>query len=156
MKFKKVIVVFAFGFFISGLLSNAFHAKKLDVLRTGMERLEKEIVKVKQSIKPFEEVKKINVKVTGYSNYSESINVPGWRKGLTATGSIAVKGTVAADWSLFKPGTSLYIPGYGFGTVEDRGGGVKGKHLDIFFDSREEALKWGVKHMDILVADKNG
>jgi hypothetical protein len=31
---------------------------------------------------------------------------------------------------------------------------VKGYHLDLFVDSREEALKWGVKEMDVFILEK--
>lgn len=156
MKFEKAIAVFTFGFFIGSLGSYAITEKKWDALRVSMKRLEEEISGIKGTIEPFEQVKKFTAKVTGYSNDSKSINVPEWKDGRTATGTIACRGTIAADWNIFKPGTKLYVPGYGIGTIEDRGGKVKGHHLDIFFDSREKALEWGVKQMEIVVEDNNG
>lgn len=56
----------------------------------------------------------------------------------TATGTTCSEGrTVAADWSIFPAGTTIYIPndplgGDGYYTVEDRGSGVTGNHIDIF------------------------
>ena len=56
----------------------------------------------------------------------------------TATGTTCSEGrTVAADWSIFPAGTTLYLPndplgGDGYYTVEDRGSGVRGNHLDLF------------------------
>ncbi len=56
----------------------------------------------------------------------------------TATGTTCSEGrTVAADWSIFPAGTTIYIPndplgGDGYYTVEDRGSGVTGSHIDIF------------------------
>ena len=56
----------------------------------------------------------------------------------TATGTSCSEGrTVAADWSIFPAGTVLYLPndplgGDGYYTVEDRGSGVTGSHLDLF------------------------
>lgn len=56
----------------------------------------------------------------------------------TATGTSCSEGrTVAADWSIFPAGTTIYIPndplgGDGYYTVEDRGPGVTGSHIDIF------------------------
>ena len=56
----------------------------------------------------------------------------------TATGTSCSEGrTVAADWSIFPAGTVLYLPndplgGDGYYTVEDRGSGVNGSHLDLF------------------------
>jgi 3D (Asp-Asp-Asp) domain-containing protein len=49
----------------------------------------------------------------------------------------------------FKYGDRLYIPGYGVGRVEDIGGAIKGRHIDIWFPSHEEALRWGVKWLKI-------
>ena len=56
----------------------------------------------------------------------------------TATGTTCSEGrTVAADWDIFPSGTVLYIPndplgGDGYYTVEDRGPGVNGNHLDLY------------------------
>lgn len=56
----------------------------------------------------------------------------------TATGTTCSEGrTCAADWSIFPAGTTLYLPndplgGDGYYTVEDRGSGVRGSHLDLF------------------------
>ncbi|MEW6410770.1 MAG: 3D domain-containing protein [Nitrospirota bacterium] len=154
MKFKKAIATFTFGFFIGSLGTYALTEKNLDAMRTDMKKLNGEISRIKEIIEPFEQVKKFTVKVTGYSNDSGSINVPEWQDGLTATGTIASKGTIAADWDIFKQRTNLYVPDYGIGTVVDRGSKVKGHHIDIFFDSREEALKWGVRKMEILMAER--
>ncbi|GAB4388880.1 MAG: hypothetical protein Kow0025_10840 [Thermodesulfovibrionales bacterium] len=93
------------------------------------------------------------VKTTAYSNDEFSINYPPWRDGLTATGTAARRGVAAADWSVFPPGTVLYIPGYGKATVEDRGGAVRGYHLDLFMDTRDEALSWGVRQKEVIVLE---
>lgn len=63
--------------------------------------------------------------------------------GLTASGVRAKKGTIAADTSIFPFGTVMYVPGYGYGRVEDRGGDIKGYRLDLFFRSHRDALEWG-------------
>lgn len=61
----------------------------------------------------------------------------------TATGTWPKLGTLAADWNLFPPGTKLYVPGYGIGTVEDSGGAIKGPKLDVFMPTYDAAVKWG-------------
>ncbi|MEJ2201059.1 MAG: 3D domain-containing protein, partial [Desulfuromonadaceae bacterium] len=54
------------------------------------------------------------------------------------------EGTIAADWNYYKPGTRIYIPGYGWGRVEDKGSAIKGAdRLDLFMDSHQQALEWG-------------
>jgi 3D (Asp-Asp-Asp) domain-containing protein len=63
--------------------------------------------------------------------------------GQTASGIRARRGTIAADTSIFPFGTIMYIPGYGYGRVEDRGGAIKGYHIDVFFRRRKDAPKWG-------------
>lgn len=63
--------------------------------------------------------------------------------GITASGRRAKVGTIAADTSIYPMGTVMYIPGYGYGRVEDRGGAIKGQHIDLFFKSHKKALQWG-------------
>ena len=63
--------------------------------------------------------------------------------GITASGTRAREGTIAADVSRYPFGTIMYIPGYGFGRVEDTGSAIKGDHIDLLFDSHREALAWG-------------
>ncbi|MCK5015883.1 MAG: 3D domain-containing protein [Candidatus Peribacteraceae bacterium] len=96
---------------------------------------------------------RVTVKVTAYSNDAISINKPEWRDGITASGVKAEKGVVAADWSVYPPGTVLFIPGYGRAIVWDRGSAVKKQHIDVFLPSRKEALEWGVKNLDIYVLE---
>ena len=71
--------------------------------------------------------------------------------GKTASGKKAKVGTIAADTSKYPFGTVMYIPGYGYGTVEDRGGAIKGDHIDLFFKSHKDALKWGKKQVQVQV-----
>jgi 3D (Asp-Asp-Asp) domain-containing protein len=94
-------------------------------------------------------VSKRGMKTTGYSNDPYSINVPKWRDGLTATNTLARVGIAAADWRLYPPGTMFYVPGYGVTVVEDRGSAVIGEHLDLFFDTYEEAIEWGVRSKQV-------
>ena len=45
----------------------------------------------------------------------------------------------------------MYVPGYGWGTVQDRGGAIKGDKLDLYFKSHKKALEWGRKDMMVTV-----
>jgi len=52
--------------------------------------------------------------------------------------------------SLFRKATPLrlnegIVPGYGCGTVQDRGGAIKGMHIDAWFSTEKQALNWGRK-----------
>ena len=71
--------------------------------------------------------------------------------GLTASGKVAAKGTIAADPSVFPLGTKMAIPGYGSGIVQDIGGSVKGTHIDIWFPSHKEAVAWGTRKIKVNV-----
>lgn len=63
--------------------------------------------------------------------------------GITAAGTVADWGTIAADTRYYPFGTIMYIPDYGWGRVEDIGGAIKGRHIDLYFPSHKKALHWG-------------
>jgi 3D (Asp-Asp-Asp) domain-containing protein len=71
--------------------------------------------------------------------------------GMTASGAKARKGTIAADTTRYPFGTIMRIEGYGFGRVEDRGGAIKGDHLDLFFPSHRDALRWGRRRLPVRI-----
>ncbi len=71
--------------------------------------------------------------------------------GLTASGTMARRGTIAADTRLYPFGTIMFIEGYGYGRVEDRGGAIKGQHVDLFFRTHQQALEWGRKSRQVNV-----
>ncbi|MCK5843113.1 MAG: 3D domain-containing protein [Victivallales bacterium] len=72
--------------------------------------------------------------------------------GVTASGTQAKKGTVAADTRFYPFGTIMDVPGYGLCRVEDRGGAIQGPaRIDLFFSSHKEALKWGRKRVSVHV-----
>ncbi len=73
------------------------------------------------------------------------------RVGYTSTGTKAEVGTIAADVRSVPYGTRIYVPGYGFGEVKDTGGALKGNHIDLYFNSHREAVKWGVKYLKVAV-----
>jgi len=75
--------------------------------------------------------------------------------GITANGHRIIDGDrfVAADRQ-YAFGTELIIPGYhGDSPVKvlDRGGAIKGDKLDVFFNTHQEALEWGVRYLDVKV-----
>lgn len=75
-----------------------------------------------------------------------------WTGHRTASGEWPRAGrTVAADTKIFPMGTVLRIDGYGVGVVEDTGRKIKGKRLDVYFNTRKEAIKWGFKMVEVEV-----
>lgn len=73
-----------------------------------------------------------------------------WSGGPTASGTMPEAGrTVAADWSVIPAGAEIYIDGLGWRTVEDTGSGITGNKLDIFMESHQAALEWGIKELEV-------
>ncbi|WLR50439.1 3D domain-containing protein [Bacillus tianshenii] len=63
--------------------------------------------------------------------------------------------TIAADLDVFPLGTILFIPGYGYGVVSDIGGAIKGKELDLYYDTVKEVYQnWGKKKIKVYVVKR--
>lgn len=71
--------------------------------------------------------------------------------GITYTGTKASRGTIAVDPKVIPFGTKLYIPGYGYGVAADTGGAIKGNKIDLCYETRTEALNWGIKNITVYV-----
>lgn len=66
--------------------------------------------------------------------------------GITYTGAKVKEGhTAAVDPDVIPLGWWIYIEGIGLRKAEDIGSAIKGKKIDIYFDSEEEANRFGVK-----------
>lgn len=89
-------------------------------------------------------------KVTGYCPCSKCCGK--YASGYTASGTKATAGRTIATDSKFAFGTKLSINGVTY-TVEDRGGAIKGNKIDLYFDTHEEALIWGVKYLPVEVVE---
>lgn len=70
--------------------------------------------------------------------------------GITASVTRAHTGTIAADPRI-PFGTIIYVPGYGWGIVEDRGRAIKGHRLDVFFPTHRQALEWGRQKLTVTI-----
>ena len=74
--------------------------------------------------------------------------------GICADGSKAKKGVIAADTAQYPFGTVMYVPGYGYGVVHDRGGAIRGaRHIDLFMSSHRQAKRWGRRTLTVIVFD---
>ncbi len=81
----------------------------------------------------------------GFESTGKHPGDPGY--GITATGKRAKpRHTIAVDPHLIPLGSLVYIDGVGYRVAEDVGGAIKGKHIDVFFSSDEDARIFGVKH----------
>lgn len=73
-----------------------------------------------------------------------------WSGGPTASGTMPEEGrTLAADWDVLPAGTEVYLEGIGWRTVEDTGSGIAGDKLDLYMDSHQEALAFGVRELEV-------
>ncbi|MBD2872122.1 3D domain-containing protein [Paenibacillus arenilitoris] len=100
---------------------------------------------------------KIEVIATGYTAGEESTGkTPGHPQyGITYSG-VKVRrdqvSTIAADTKLFPIGTLLYIPGYGYGVVADTGSAIKGKRIDLYFETIKQVYEqWGKRKVQVEV-----
>ena len=73
---------------------------------------------------------------------------------LTSTGALAAAGhTVAVDPRVIPYGARLMINGVIY-TAEDRGGGVRGNHIDIFYDTHEEIRLHGAQAAEVYLVQQ--
>jgi 3D (Asp-Asp-Asp) domain-containing protein len=69
--------------------------------------------------------------------------------GITKSGVKAVEGvTIAADTRILPLGTKVLIDGHEY-TVQDTGCAIKGNKIDVYFDSHQDALEFGVQYKEI-------
>lgn len=99
----------------------------------------------------------VEVIATGYTAGVESTGKrPGHPQyGITYSG-VKVRrdqvSTIAADPKLFPIGTLLYIPGYGYGVVADTGSAIKGKKIDLYFETIKQVYEqWGKRKVEVQV-----
>ncbi|MEX1029004.1 MAG: 3D domain-containing protein [Paenibacillaceae bacterium] len=66
--------------------------------------------------------------------------------GITFSGTTVTEGrTIAVDPKVIPMGWWVYIEGYGFRRAEDKGSGVNGKHIDIYYEDGDFANNFGKK-----------
>lgn len=92
----------------------------------------------------------------GYESTGKNRNNPEY--GITYSG-VKVKrdlySTIAADLHVFPIGTILFIPGYGYGVVADKGGAIKGNKLDLYYETVHDVYQlWGKRKLDVYVIEK--
>lgn len=74
----------------------------------------------------------------------------GWGR-RTCTGAIATAGhTIAVDPRVIPYGSKVMINGVVY-TAEDRGGGVKGNHIDIFYDTHAQTRQHGSRSAEVFL-----
>ncbi|MHC5191568.1 MAG: 3D domain-containing protein [Planctomycetota bacterium] len=115
-----------------------------------------QVVEVSEKSQVKEGWKRLRMRVTGYCPCSKCCG--DFSDGITANNHRIQPGDVfvAAD-KLYPFGTKMVIEGYNSSQavkVMDRGGAIKGNRLDLFFHTHQQALEWGVQHLDVLIKIK--
>lgn len=105
------------------------------------ERTEKQVIAARGN-----PTKPAKIKVMESTAYTHTGNA-------TSTGIMPYVGVVAVDPSVIPLGTNLYVEGYGFALAADTGGVIKGDIIDVFMDTRQEALNWGRRQVKVHVLD---
>ncbi|MBR5219345.1 MAG: G5 domain-containing protein [Clostridia bacterium] len=105
--------------------------------------------------------KTLQVTATAYDlSYESCGKNPGDRGyGITASGMPAQYGVIAVDRSVIPLGTRLYVEAvdgswsYGYCVAGDTGGGIRGNRIDLFYNSRQEAINFGRRAAIVYVLD---
>lgn len=135
---------------ISSLL---FTSRELDtkkVVPIVIEEIQEEELN-EENIEPIKEEEEIEPKYLGnykITYYCACMKCCGKTNGITASGEKVQAGVTVAAPKEFPFGTKLLINGHTY-TVQDRGGAIKNKRIDIYCETHEEALKNGVDYYDV-------
>jgi 3D (Asp-Asp-Asp) domain-containing protein len=71
----------------------------------------------------------------------------------TAGGNRLRRGLVAVDPRVIPLGTRLFVTGYGNAVADDTGGAIKGNRIDLAYESRPDALKFGRRTVTVYILD---
>lgn len=105
---------------------------------------------------------KLSVKATAYtSSFADTGKNPGDPHfGITYTGIKAREGIIAVDPKIIPLGTRVYVevpgsaPDYGFAIAGDIGSAIKGKLIDLYFDSSSLVSKWGKRNVVVYILNE--
>lgn len=119
---------------------------------------EVEVEHVTHNNPPVGIVRAVNTSIGTFrlTGYCPCMYCCGKTDGITSTGTKAVAGrTIAVDPTIIPYGSTVVINGKEY-IAEDCGGAIKNNKIDIFFDTHEEALEWGVKYAEVFIKKVGG
>ena len=91
--------------------------------------------------------------------YDDSFESNGNYLRRAANGMSLQRGIVAVDPKVIPLGTRLYIESpdgswiYGNAIAADTGGAIKGNKIDLYMDSRQEAIRFGVRNVTVYILE---
>lgn len=149
---KKITALSLLMFILGTFAGLGWGARQIEKMKHQMNLLYmakeqamlKELEKIKQQ--KIKEFKIAKYTITGYApldpKAKEGMCYSGDRT-ITASGKQVEPGiTIATDPSI-PFGTWVWIDGFGWRRVDDRGGKIKGRKIDVCFETQEEALNFG-------------
>lgn len=80
--------------------------------------------------------------------------------GITRSGTRVRPGVVAVDPKVIPLGSTLYVESqgrsssYGISFAEDTGGAIKGNRIDLYYESRRDALRFGRQPVKVYVLEE--
>lgn len=161
---KRPVILIMFLFLFLGFIFRYYdyHINKVTEMEKEMMKYEHQIIThhmiqthfLKKIEGKAQFILKQTMKVTGYAPldpkavkgmcYAGDPNV-------TASGRRTQPGITIAAGKNIPFGTLIYIPTLGWRTVEDRGSRIKGNRIDVCFNTREEAIAWGVQSHEVYI-----
>ncbi|PFG06317.1 3D domain-containing protein [Bacillus sp. es.034] len=98
-------------------------------------------------------VKELTVEATAYTADCAGCS------GTTATGVNLKENpdakVIAVDPNVIPLGSKVYVEGYGYATAEDTGGAIKGNRIDVFIPSKDQAVDFGRKTVNVKILETN-
>ncbi|WP_325058520.1 3D domain-containing protein [Lentibacillus cibarius] len=147
----------------AGYRQVALKKKKLNVMKQQKRYISSEQIEGPKTLKEYinlEQYPSATVMATGYTAGIESTGkTPDHPQyGITYSG-VQVKrdlySTIAADLDIYPIGTILFIPGYGYGVVADKGGAINGNKIDLYYETVDDVYaEWGKKEVEVYVIKK--
>lgn len=144
----------------------ALKEKNLNVAKQQKRYISSEQVDGPKTLKEYseefivEQFPSTSVMATGYTAGVESTGkTPDHPQyGVTYSG-VTVKrdlySTIAADLSIYPIGTVMFIPGYGYGVVADKGGAINGNKIDLYYETVEDVYsEWGKKQVEVYIIER--
>ncbi|WP_337019499.1 3D domain-containing protein [Oceanobacillus massiliensis] len=141
---------------------SALKAKGLNIAKTKQKYISSDEIDGPKTIEEaidFQQFPTATVSATGYTAGVESTGKTADHPeyGITYSG-VKVKrdlySTIAADLDVFPIGTILWVPGYGYGVVADKGSAINGNKLDLYYPTVDDVYaKWGKKELEVYIVE---
>ena len=159
VKSKKVlaIILVAITIFCSGFIkptktfaqeSNSntrIEMTNQNIDNKGVDKMRSEFVTINGKTY---KARKMQVKASAYTS------APNEGGAYAYNGERLREGHIAADLTVLPLNTKEYIPEHNrICTVVDKGSAIKNNKIDIFMNSRQKAMQWGIKNITIYILE---